>query len=96
MGSNMSFLYELEEVLKVRKEKLPENSYTSRLFREGDDRILKKIAEEAGEVIIAAKGTDRQEIIHESADLLFHLMMILVQKGLSLRDIENELKKRHS
>ncbi|MDH4233173.1 MAG: phosphoribosyl-ATP diphosphatase [Nitrospirota bacterium] len=92
----MSFLNELEEVLKLRKEKLPDNSYTARLFREGDDRILKKIVEEAGEVVIAAKNTDRQEIVHEAADLLFHLIMILVQKGLTLQDIEDELKKRHS
>jgi phosphoribosyl-ATP pyrophosphohydrolase/phosphoribosyl-ATP pyrophosphohydrolase/phosphoribosyl-AMP cyclohydrolase len=96
MENNMSFLNELEEVLKLRKEKLPENSYTARLFKEGDDRILKKIIEEAGEVIIAAKGTDRQEIIHESADLLFHLLVLLVHKGLTLQDIENELRKRHS
>jgi len=92
----MSFLNELEEVLKIRKQQLPENSYTARLFREGDDRILKKIVEEAGEVVIAAKGTDRQEIIHESADLIFHLLMLLVQKGLTLEDIEKELEKRHS
>ena len=92
----MSFLNELEEVLKIRKQQLPENSYTARLFREGDDRILKKIVEEAGEVVIAAKNTDRQEIIHESADLIFHLLMLLVQKGLTLEDIEKELEKRHS
>ncbi|MDH5655959.1 MAG: phosphoribosyl-ATP diphosphatase [Spirochaetia bacterium] len=92
----MSFLNELEDVLKLRKDKLPENSYTARLFREGDDRILKKIVEEAGEVVIAAKGTDRHEVVHESADLLFHLMMLLVHKGISLKEIEDELQKRHS
>ena len=92
----MGFLKELENVLKLRKEKLPENSYTARLFKEGDDRILKKIVEEAGEVVIAAKGTDRHEIVHESADLLFHLMMLLVHKGLTLQDIEDELQKRHT
>ena len=92
----MSFLNELEKVLKIRKQELPENSYTARLFREGDDRILKKIVEEAGEVVIAAKNTDRQEIVHESADLLFHLLMLLVHKGITLEDIERELEKRHS
>ncbi|MCB1170425.1 MAG: phosphoribosyl-ATP diphosphatase, partial [Leptospiraceae bacterium] len=68
----MEFLFKLESVLKERKEKLPEKSYTANLFRDGEDRILKKITEEAGEVLLASKNHDRQEIVHESADLLFH------------------------
>ena len=91
----MEFLFKLESVLKERKEKLPEKSYTANLFRDGEDRILKKIAEEAGEVLLASKNHDRQEIVHESADLLFHLMVNLVNEGVSLNDIVRELEKRH-
>jgi len=91
----MDFLEKLESVLRERKKYLPPNSYTANLFRDGDDRILKKIVEEAGEVLLAAKGTSRDEMVHEAADLLFHLMMILVQKGISLDDIRQELEKRH-
>ena len=92
----MDFLIELESLLKKRKDELPENSYTSSLFKDGVDRILKQIGEEAGEVIIAAKNPDKQEMIHEAADLLFHLQVLLVEKNISIREISSELKKRHS
>ncbi len=92
----MSFLEKLEKLLQERKETMPEKSYTANLFREGDDRILKKVIEEAGEVLLAVKNKDRDEIIHESADLLFHLMMALVHSGVPLKDIITELEKRHS
>ena len=91
----MKFLEDLEMVLRDRKEKLPEKSYTANLFRDGQDRILKKIVEEAGEVVIAAKNKARNEIIHESADLLFHLEVLLIDCGLSLNDIVKELEVRH-
>ena len=63
----MEFLLKLEAVLKERKEQLPEKSYTANLFRDGEDRILKKITEEAGEVLLASKNHDHKEIVHESA-----------------------------
>lgn len=91
----MQFLLELEEVLKDRKTKLPEQSYTSNLFKGGVDRILKKVAEESGEVIIAAKNHNKQELTHEVADLIFHLQMLLVQEGVSLQEIVKELELRH-
>ena len=91
----MEFLLKLEQVLKERKEKLPEKSYTANLFRDGEDRILKKITEEAGEVLLASKNHDHKEIVHESADLLFHLMVNLVNEGVSLQDIVRELENRH-
>lgn len=91
----MKFLEELEELLKKRKSELPEKSYTADLFKKGIDRILKKIGEEAGEVIIAAKNTDEQELVHEVADLLFHLQVLLVDKNIPLSKVEDELKKRH-
>lgn len=92
----MEFLLKLEEILKDRKAKLPEKSYTAELFKSGIDRILKKVGEEAGEVIIAAKNTDREEMIHEAADLLFHLQMVLVEKNISVSEVVQELKSRHS
>lgn len=92
----MEFLLTLEELLKKRKVDLPEKSYTAELFRDGIDRILKKVGEEAAEVIIAAKNTDEKELIHEVADLLFHVEVMLVEKGLSLSKIVSELEKRHS
>lgn len=92
----MEFFKKLEEVLRKRKQELPEKSYTAELFRDGIDRILKKIGEEAGEVIIAAKNTDEKELIHEVADLMFHIEVLLVEKGLSLEIISKELEKRHS
>lgn len=91
----MEFLLKLESVLKERKQTLPEKSYTANLFRDGEDRILKKITEEAGEVLLASKNHDRKEIVHESADLIFHLMVNLVNEGISLEDIVKELQKRH-
>jgi len=92
----MDFLLILEKTLKKRKQELPAKSYTADLFREGIDRILKKVGEEAGEVIIAAKNQDREEFVHEVADLLFHLQVLLVDKGVSIKTIEEELRKRHS
>lgn len=92
----MDFLLELENLLKTRKQNLPENSYTTRLFQGGLDRILKKVGEEAGEVLIAAKNPSKQELIHEVADLLFHVQVLLVEKNISLQEILEELKLRHS
>lgn len=91
----MTILEELEKLLYQRKHDLPENSYTSTLFKGGVDRILKKIGEEAGEVIIAAKNEGKSELVHESADLIFHLLVLLVSKGVPLSEIEFELQKRH-
>ena len=92
----MKFLEELEELLKKRKLELPEKSYTADLFRRGIDRILKKIGEEAGEVIIAAKNSDEQELIHEVADLLFHLQVLLVDKNIPISKVEDELKRHQT
>ncbi|MDZ4727602.1 MAG: phosphoribosyl-ATP diphosphatase [Leptospira sp.] len=92
----MEFLIKLEEVLRKRKAELPDKSYTAELFRDGVDRILKKIGEEASEVIIAAKNTNEKELIHEIADLIFHIEVLLVEKGLNLDIISKELEKRHS
>lgn len=87
-------LDELYKVLKTRKAKPVEDSYTSNLFKKGIDRILKKVGEEAGEVIIAAKNDSKEELIYETADLLFHLMMTMVEKGVSLEEVFDELRRR--
>ncbi|GIX41805.1 MAG: phosphoribosyl-ATP pyrophosphatase [Leptospiraceae bacterium] len=91
----MEFLRDLENILKQRKRDLPQGSYTARLFQEGEDRILKKIIEEAGEVLLAIKSGQKEDIIHESADLIFHLLVALVEKDVSLEEVILELKKRH-
>lgn len=91
----MEFLKQLEEILIERKKVLPNGSYSSRLFQEGEDAILKKVIEEAGEVLIAIKNGKKEEIIHEATDLIFHLMVALVEKDIYLNDIVEELKKRH-
>lgn len=85
----------LYSLLEGRKEKLPEGSYTTYLFQKGTDKILKKVGEECTEVIIAAKAEDRAETIYEIADLAYHVMVLMVQQGISLEDISKELASRH-
>jgi phosphoribosyl-ATP pyrophosphohydrolase/phosphoribosyl-ATP pyrophosphohydrolase/phosphoribosyl-AMP cyclohydrolase len=92
----MDFIYKLESILKDRKQNLPEKSYTADLFKAGVDRILKKVGEEAGEVIIAAKNDSKEELIHEAADLFFHLELLLVSKEISFKEVLQELESRHS
>ncbi|SEA42010.1 phosphoribosyl-ATP pyrophosphohydrolase / phosphoribosyl-AMP cyclohydrolase [Thalassobacillus cyri] len=83
-------------ILADRKATQPEGSYTSKLFQEGVDRIAKKIGEEAGEVIIAAKNNDPEELSMESADLLFHLLILLTDRNVSIDQVLGVLEKRHS
>lgn len=90
-----SFLQVLSEVIAARKKELPENSYTTYLFEKGIDKITKKLAEEAAEVIIAAKNEDEEEIIYESADLIYHLLVLLESNRISVEQIFSELKSRH-
>lgn len=88
------FLYRLEELLKSRKEELPENSYTSRLFREGIEKIAQKVGEESVEVIIASMNSDSDATVSEVADLLYHLLVLLVEKEIPLDRVAEELRKR--
>lgn len=85
----------LYELIKGRKTEKKEGSYTTYLFEKGLDKILKKVGEECTEVIIAAKGGDRAETIYEVADLAYHVMVMMVEQGISNSDILNELKSRH-
>ena len=85
----------LYKLLEGRKAELPEGSYTTYLFQKGTDKILKKVGEECTEVIIAAKAEDKPETIYEIADLAYHVMVLMVQQGISLDDIRKELASRH-
>jgi phosphoribosyl-ATP pyrophosphohydrolase/phosphoribosyl-AMP cyclohydrolase len=93
---SFDFLSQLESLLNDRKRTLPEGSYTSKMFQKGLDKITQKVGEEAVETVIASKNDDRKEFVYESADLIFHLLLLLVEKDVPLRDIINELEQRHS
>ena len=84
----------LMELIKGRKENKVEGSYTSYLFEKGLDKILKKIGEESSEVIIAAKN-DRKEAIYEISDLIYHLMVLMAEENIEIKDIIKELASRH-
>lgn len=87
-------LYELYDVIQDRHEKMPEGAYTTYLFDKGIDKILKKVGEETAEVIIASKNRVKSEVVYETADLMYHLMVLLVEQGVELGDIFAELKSR--
>ena len=92
---NMQTTFEqLSATIAARKNASPETSYVAKLFHKGGDSILKKIGEEATEVVIAAKDHDLEQIVYESADLLFHLMVMLAQYDLTLADVADELARR--
>ena len=85
----------LYQLLQSRKKELPEGSYTTYLFQKGLDKILKKVGEESTEVIIAGKAEDKAETIYEIADLAYHVLVLMVQMGISVEDIRKELASRH-
>ena len=90
------FSYEiLMKLIEGRKTEKKEGSYTTYLFEKGLDKILKKVGEESTEVIIAAKDQDKKETIYEIADLAYHVMVLMVEAGISLEDIHRELASRH-
>ncbi len=93
-ASSPAILYELYEIIKDRQLKMPEGSYTTYLFKNGLDKILKKVGEENAEVIIAAKNREKSEVIYETSDLLYHLLVLLVEQGVDLGEIFVELKSR--
>jgi len=90
---NNDILKELAAILEARKSESPDSSYVASLYAK-PDKMLEKIGEEAIETIIAAKNDDKKEIIYETADLWFHTMVMLAQKGLSPDDVLNELARR--
>lgn len=92
----MTFLYKLQTIIQERQANPPPGSYTAKLFAQGPDEIMKKVGEEAIEVILAAKGQGRERLIAEIADLLYHTLVLLTASGLSLADVEAELERRHA
>ena len=92
----MDILKELYSVITDRKENPTEGSYTNYLFDKGTDKISKKVGEEAVEVVISASQRDRQAIIGEIADLPYHLLVLMVDRGITLDDVEAELRSRRS
>ena len=82
-------------LLVGRKESLPEGAYTTYLFQKGLDKILKKVGEESTEVIIAGKARDKAETIYEIADLMYHVMVLMVELGISVEEVRSELASRH-
>jgi len=91
LGQVLGALYAL---IEARKRERPEGSYTSYLFNEGLDKILKKVGEESSETIIAAKNTDTGALARESCDLLYHLLVLLVERGVTLDELREELVRR--
>ncbi|WP_409302668.1 bifunctional phosphoribosyl-AMP cyclohydrolase/phosphoribosyl-ATP diphosphatase HisIE [Peribacillus sp. SCS-155] len=93
---NASLLLELEKLIGERKQAMPEGSYTTYLFDKGVDKILKKVGEESAEVIIAAKNRNKQELSMESADLIYHLFVLLQEQELPFQRVLDVLKERHT
>ena len=89
-----STMQQLWATIQARKAEMPEDSYTAFLFRSGENEILKKIGEESVEVIIAAKGEGDDRVIYESADLIYHLLVLLAARGLTWEQIAAELRRR--
>lgn len=87
-------LKRLTETIASRKGAAADTSYVAKLFSKGEDAILKKVGEEATEVLLAAKSGDKSNLVYENADLLFHCMVLLEHHGLSIADVLNELARR--
>ena len=94
--TDKDFSYEdLVKLIAGRKTDKKEGSYTTYLFEKGRDKILKKVGEESTEVIIAGKADDKKETVYEIADLCYHVLVLMIDMGISLEDVFNELKSRH-
>lgn len=93
--SDYSILLSLEKLIQERESERPEGAYTTYLFEKGVDKILKKVGEEAAEVIIAAKNRDKEELKWEAADLLYHLLVLLREQELPFKEVLSVLDKRH-
>ncbi|EGU36591.1 bifunctional phosphoribosyl-AMP cyclohydrolase/phosphoribosyl-ATP diphosphatase HisIE [Vibrio scophthalmi] len=94
--SQLVWLHQLEQLLADRKNADPDSSYTASLYARGTKRISQKVGEEGVEVALAATSGDKAELVCESADLIYHLLVLLQDQGLSLNDVINKLKERHS
>jgi phosphoribosyl-ATP pyrophosphohydrolase/phosphoribosyl-AMP cyclohydrolase len=93
--NRFAILEALERTIAQREKEMPEGAYTTYLFDKGVDKILKKVGEEAGEVIIAAKNRSAEELRYEASDLIFHLLVLLQEQKLPLDEVLQELERRH-
>lgn len=91
-----SFLNDLYALIERRRQERPDGSYTTYLFNSGLDKILKKLGEETTETVVAAKNTDPERVVSEASDLVYHLLVLLVEKNIPLAAIREELRKRHA
>lgn len=89
------FIRQLQSVIQLRHKEMPEGSYTTKLFMKGVNKIAQKVGEEAVETVIGAVANNNEEVIYEASDLIYHLLVLLENQGLSIRDLEEELAKRH-
>jgi len=96
MSDDADVIDDVFAVIEDRKENLPEGSYTTSLFthEKGENAVLEKLGEETTELILAAKDDDREELAHESADIVYHLLVLLSMKDMDLSDLREELAKR--
>lgn len=95
VASPLLFLTELQDFINRRKEEMPEGSYTTKLFKEGINKIAQKVGEEALETVIEATNGTSDHLMYEASDLLYHLLVMLTEKGLRIEDVAQELQKRH-
>lgn len=93
--NSLAFLNELDALIAERKQKMPENSYTTELFKEGIKKISQKVGEEATEVVVDAMAKDKSHLLEESADLIYHLMVMLIYFDLKFEDVVGVLESRH-
>ena len=89
------FLTELQDFINLRYEQMPEGSYTTKLFKDGINKIAQKVGEEALETVIEATNGTSEHLVYEASDLLYHLLVMLTEKGLRIEDVALELQKRH-
>lgn len=94
-ADDVMFLKELQDFIDRRHQEMPDGSYTTTLFRKGTNKIAKKLGEEAVECVIGATAGDDENFIYESADVLYHLIVLLTHKGFRIEDVARELKARH-
>ena len=91
----MLFLSSLQDFIEKRHEELPENSYTTSLFKDGINRMAQKVGEEALETVIEAVNGSNERLVYEASDMFYHLIVLLTEKGLRIENIADELRKRH-
>ena len=92
---NLQFLAQFQDFIDKRKREMPEGAYTTQLFNEGLRKICQKVGEEAVEMVVGAMANDDENFVYESADLLYHMIILLAEKGYRIEDLADEINKRH-